>query len=335
MEDKFDLKISKRLRRPRKFEWSRNLLLKENEISKNDFILALFICEGSGVKESIDLMPGVFVFSIDELIKFLKPLNEEGFLNAIMLFPRVPAEKKSKMAEEALNPENLICRAIKEIRKNFSANDFGIIVDIALDPYTLDGHDGITDEKNYVLNDITVKILGLQALNFAHAGADVVAPSDMMDGRIEFIRNSLDQNDFHDVQIMSYAVKFASSCYNPFRGSIGSNQLVPIDKRSYQIDPANSFEAEREISEDVNECADSIIIKPSLFYMDIINSASKKFNISLIAYFVSGEYAMIYNGIKNGIFADEKKILYEVYISLKRAGAKGIVTYQIPKCLFD
>jgi porphobilinogen synthase len=333
MNNNFDLKIPKRLRRPRKFQWSRNLLLKENQISKNDFILALFICEGSGIKESIELMPEVFIFSIDELIKFLKPLNDDGFLNAIMLFPRVPCEKKSENAEEALDSENLICRAIKEIRKNFSINEFGIIVDIALDPYTLSGHDGITDENQYVLNDKTVEILGKQALNFALAGADVVAPSDMMDGRIGFIRKILDENNFSDVQIMSYAVKFASSCYSPFRSSIGSSQKKPLDKSSYQIDPANSSEAEREILQDIEEGADSIIIKPSLFYMDIMKNASEKFNIPLISYFVSGEYAMIYNGIKSGVFQSEEKILYETYIGLKRAGAKAIITYQIPKCL--
>lgn len=338
-EEKFDdmqkFFPSLRLRRPRKFLWSRNLLLKENQISKHDFILAIFVCEGEKIKEEIPLMPDVFIFSIDELIKFLKPLKEEKLLNAIMIFPKIHPDKKSKMAKEAFNPENLICRTIKELRKNFSQEDFGIVTDVALDPYTLDGHDGITDENSYVLNDQTLQILAKQALNFAKAGADIISPSDMMDGRIGFIRNYLDKNGFCDVQLMSYSVKFVSSCYDPFRSAIGSSQAKPIDKSTYFLDPGNGAEAEREIAQDILECCDSVIIKPCLFYMDILKTASQKFNIPVIAYFVSGEYAMIYNAIKNGIFADEKKILYEIYIGLKRSGAKAIVTYQIPKCLFE
>jgi len=322
----------RRLRRPRKFLWSRNLILEENILSKNDFILALFVCEGFNIQDEIENMPGVYIFSIDKLIEFLKPLNDKSLLNAIMLFPKIL--KKSKMAEEAYNPDNLICRTIKKIRENFSDEDFGIISDVALDPYTLDGHDGISDENSYVLNDITLEILAKQSINQALAGSNIISPSDMMDGRIGEIRNALDKNNFHDVQIMSYAVKFHSSFYSPFRKSIGSITKKPIDKSSYQLGISNSNEAMREIEDDIGEMADSIIIKPCLFYGDIFKMASQEFNIPIIAYLVSGEYAMIHNAIKNDIFSDEKRILYEAYISLKRYGAKAIITYKIPEILF-
>ena len=311
-----------RLRRTKKFKWSRNLV-KENSLSVNDFILAVFITEGENIETELEAMPEVFLYSIDRLIIKLKNLIYHG-LNAVMLFPKTPEEQKSENAEEAYNPENLICKTIKKIKAYYPF--LGVITDVALDPYTVDGHDGITDENRYVLNDDTVDILCKQALNFAKAGCDIVAPSDMMDGRIGKIRQYLDRNNFHDTQIMSYAIKFSSSFYEPFRSSIGSKQLKPIDKSTYQMDFSNSKEAMREIAQDIYEGADSIIIKPSMIYLDIIKEAQKEFNIPIIAYNVSGEYALLMNGVKNNLF-DKEKIFYETYIAMKRAGAQIIVTY--------
>ncbi len=311
-----------RLRRARKFKWSRNLI-KENSLSINDFILAVFITEGESVELELDMIQEILLYSVDKLIIKLKNLIDFG-LNAVMLFPHILKEKKSKNAEESCNPENLICKAIKEIKKHFP--DLGVITDVALDPYTVDGHDGIIDENGYVVNDGTIDILCKQALNFAKAGCDIIAPSDMMDGRVGKIRQYLDQNNFHDTQIMSYAIKFASSFYEPFRSSIGSRQVKSIDKSSYQIDFSNSKEAMREIAQDIYEGADCIIIKPSMIYLDIIKEAQQTFNIPIIAYNVSGEYALLMHGVQNNLF-DKKRIFYETYIAMKRAGAQMIIIY--------
>lgn len=311
-----------RLRRTRQFEWSRNLK-RENQLSINDFILALFICEGTNIKDQSSSMSEVFIYSIDMIIQDLKIFIQNG-LQAIMLFPRTPKEKKSEDGKEALNPENLMCKAIKEIKSKFP--NLGIICDVALDPYTIHGHDGIVDQKGYVLNDETVEILCKQSLNLAKAGCDIVAPSDMMDGRIGKIRKYLDSNGKQNTQIMSYAVKFASSFYGPFRDSVGSSQKIPICKKTYQMDYGNSDEAMVEIQQDIEEGADYIIIKPSLIYLDIIRSAKNNFQIPIVAYNVSGEYAMLMNGVKEGFF-NRTKIFEEVYLSMKRAGAKIIIVY--------
>jgi porphobilinogen synthase len=311
-----------RLRRTRQFDWSRNLR-RENQLSINDFILALFICEGTNIKNECPSMSEVFIYSTDMLIQELTIFIKNG-LQAIMLFPRTPQEKKSDDAKEALNPENLMCGAIREIKNKFPS--LGIICDVALDPYITNGHDGITDQSGYVLNNETVEILCKQSLNLAEAGCDVVAPSDMMDGRIGEIRKYLDANSKQNTQIMSYAVKFASSFYGPFRDSVGSTQKTPICKKTYQMDYGNSDEAMVEIQQDIEEGADYIIIKPSLIYLDIIRSAKNNFQIPIVAYNVSGEYAMLMNGVKEGLF-NRTKIFEEVYLSMKRAGAKIIIVY--------
>ncbi len=313
-----------RLRRMRKFSWSRNLA-RENTLTINDFIWAVFVCEGENIKEESPSMPKVYIYSIDKLIEELEKYIKNG-LNAIAIFPKVEVSKKSKFADEALNPENLICRAIQKIKNIYS--NLGIITDVALDPYTLDGHDGVTDDHSYVLNDQTTEILCQQALNFAKAGCDIVAPSDMMDGRIGQIRKYLDIYNFHDVQIMSYSVKFCSSFYSAFRSSIGSAQSKPIDKSSYQLDFLNSDEAMREIEQDIFEGADYIIIKPAMIYLDIIRRARDNFNIPILAYNVSCEYSMMMNSAKNNIFHQDK-LFYEVFASMKRAGANIIITYNM------
>ena len=317
-----------RLRRVNKFEWSRNLV-RENEVTMNDFILAYFICEGVNIKDPLENLDGVYIYSVDTVLQDISKHISNG-LNAIMLFPKVLKEKKSELAHEAYNSNNLICSAIIAIKEKFG-NTIGVITDVALDPYTLSGHDGILDQSGYVANDKTIEILTKQALNQARAGADIVAPSDMMDGRVSAIRKSLDEHEFCDVQIMSYSVKFASSFYAPFRASIGSssNGAQPLDKRSYQIDPACKNQMLKEVYQDIEEGADSIIIKPSLFYMDIINQASQNFNIPIVAYLVSGEYAMLMSYIKTSQVSEDK-IFFEAYIGLKRAGANMIITYKIP-----
>jgi porphobilinogen synthase len=313
-----------RLRRTRKFSWSRNLV-RENSLSINDFIWAVFVCEGENIREESPSMPEVFIYSIDKLIKELEKYVSNG-LNAVMVFPKVEQSRKSKYGEEALNSNNLICKTIISIKEKFP--NLGIITDVALDTYTLNGHDGITDENSYVLNDQTVEILCNQALNFAKAGCDVVAPSDMMDGRIVQIRKYLDVHEFKDVQIMAYSVKFCSSFYGAFRSSIGSAQKKPIDKSAYQLDFFNSDEAMREIEQDAFEGADYIIIKPAIFYLDVIRRVKDNFNIPIVAYNVSSEYSMLMNSVKNGIF-DRNAIFDEAFAAIKRAGSGIIVTYNM------
>lgn len=313
-----------RLRRTRKFSWSRNLV-RENNLTVDNFIWAVFVCEGKNIREESKSMSGVYVYSIDKLIEELKVFVERG-LNALMIFPRVDKEKKSKLAEEALNPDNLICRTIREIKKKYL--HLGVITDIALDPYTLDGHDGMVDGDGYVLNDETVEILCNQALNFVKAGCDMVAPSDSMDGRIGKIRQYLDIYGFKDVQIMAYSVKFCSSFYAPFRSSIGSAQSKPTDKSTYQLDFRNSDEAMREIEEDIEEGADYIIIKPAMLYLDIIRRTKDNFNIPIVAYNVSGEYSMAMSAINSGAF-DKEKLFNEMFFAMRRAGAQIIITYDM------
>ena len=312
-----------RLRRIRSAKWSRDLF-SETSISVNDLIQPYFVTEGAGKRSEISTMPGIYMLSTDNLIEEVKQAQDLG-INAIMLFPQIDANKKSSDAKEAFNQDNLISRAIRELKK--AGIGIGIMSDVALDPYTLDGHDGITDENGIVLNDQTIEVLCKQSLTLAQAGCDVIAPSDMMDGRIGKIRESLEQNGFHNTQIISYAAKYASNFYGPFREAVGSkNQLGKADKQTYQMDIRNSREALFEVGLDISEGADAVIIKPGMPYLDIIKSISIEYNIPIIAYQVSGEYAMLKIAGANGIF-DAQDAMMESLIAFKRAGASSIITY--------
>ncbi len=314
-----------RMRRNRLSEFSRKIV-SENNISVNDLIYPIFITYGSKVKEEISSMPGIYRFSLDQLhkeIEYISSLN----IPAIALFPKIENELKTPDGKEALNSNNLICEAIK-ISKKVNP-DLGVITDVALDPYTDHGHDGIIN-NNQIDNDLTLDILCKQAIVQAQAGCDILAPSDMMDGRVGAIRDSLDEHGLINVQIMSYAAKYASSFYGPFRDAVGSAvNLSKKSKKSYQMDPANSAEALREIRLDINEGADMIIIKPGMPYLDIISKAKNELNFPVIAYQVSGEYSMIRAAIQNGWF-DEEKIIFETMMCFKRAGCDGIITYFAP-----
>ena len=314
-----------RMRRNRLSEFSRKIV-SENNISVNDLIYPIFITYGSKVKEEISSMPGIYRFSLDQLhkeIEYISSLN----IPAIALFPKIENELKTPDGKEALNSNNLICEAIK-ISKKVNP-DLGVITDVALDPYTDHGHDGII-HNNQIDNDLTLDILCKQAIVQAKAGCDIIAPSDMMDGRVGAIRDTLDEHGLINVQIMSYAAKYASSFYGPFRDAVGSaGNLSKKSKKSYQMDPANSAEALREIRLDINEGADMIIIKPGMPYLDIISKAKNEFNFPVIAYQVSGEYSMIRAAIQNGWF-DEEKIIFETMMCFKRAGCDAIITYFAP-----
>ena len=314
-----------RMRRNRLSEFSRKIV-SENNFSVNDLIYPIFITYGSKVKEEISSMPGIYRFSLDQLhkeIEYISSLN----IPAIALFPKIENELKTPDGKEALNSNNLICEAIK-ISKKVNP-DLGVITDVALDPYTDHGHDGII-HNNQIDNDLTLDILCKQAIVQAQAGCDIIAPSDMMDGRVGAIRDTLDEHGFINVQIMSYAAKYASSFYGPFRDAVGSaGNLSKKSKKSYQMDPANSAEALREIRLDINEGADMIIIKPGMPYLDIISKAKNEFNFPVIAYQVSGEYSMIRAAIQNGWF-DEEKIIFETMMCFKRAGCDAIITYFAP-----
>ena len=314
-----------RMRRNRLSEFSRKIV-SENNFSVNDLIYPIFITYGSKVKEEISSMPGIYRFSLDQLhkeIEYISSLN----IPAIALFPKIENELKTPDGKEALNSNNLICEAIK-ISKKVNP-DLGVITDVALDPYTDHGHDGII-HNNQIDNDLTLDILCKQAIVQAQAGCDILAPSDMMDGRVGAIRDTLDEHGLINVQIMSYAAKYASSFYGPFRDAVGSAvNLSKKSKKSYQMDPANSAEALREIRLDINEGADMIIIKPGMPYLDIISKAKNEFNFPVIAYQVSGEYSMIRAAIQNGWF-DEEKIIFETMMCFKRAGCDGIITYFAP-----
>ena len=309
-----------RLRRLRKSEWMRNLV-SENNISHNDLILPIFIREGKNKIETIKSMPNVKRYSLDKLPAILKQVKKYK-IPMVAIFPYTPNNKKDILGSEALNPNNLICRAIKLIKKKFP--DIGIMCDVALDPYTSHGHDGIIT-KDKINNDETVKILVKQALLQAKMGCDVIAPSDMMDGRVGVIRKALDKNKFQDVSIVSYAVKYASSFYGPFRDAVGSKKKLKKNKKTYQMDYRNNSESFREVGLDIKEGADMIIVKPGMFYLDIIRNIKKNFNIPVLAYQVSGEYSLIKNAIKKKILKEESII--ESVISFKRAGASAIITY--------
>ena len=312
---------SLRLRRSRKYGWSRKLV-QENSLSSNDFVYPIFLVEGKNKKQPIKTMPGVYKYSIDKLgviidnvIKYKIPM--------VALFPSTPKNKKDKFGKESLNENNLVCKAIRYIKKRFK-NNVGIMCDVALDPYTTHGHDGLL-KNNYVINDETVDILIKQSLLQAQMGCDVIAPSDMMDGRIGKIRKSLDKNGFKMTQILSYAVKYASSFYGPFRDAVGSKENLKSDKKNYQMDFRNSNEALREISLDIKEGADMVMVKPGMPYLDIIKLVKDNFKIPVIAYQVSGEYSLLTNSIKKGLI--DKNSILESLIAFKRAGANAIVSY--------
>ncbi len=311
---------STRLRRNRKKEWSRRLV-QESTLSPNDLIWPIFICEGTNVKERINTMPGVYRHSIDKLEKLVESAMDKN-IPMIALFPNIPNSKKNSKGSEALNKNNLVCKALRLIKKNYK--NIGIMCDVALDPYTSHGHDGIL-KNNYVDNDETIKILIKQSLLQAEMGCDVIAPSDMMDGRIGEIRKALDKNNYELVQILSYAVKYASNFYGPFRDAVGSKKTLKGDKKNYQMDFRNSKEALREVALDIKEGADFVMVKPGMPYLDIIKLIRDNFKIPVFAYQVSGEYSLIKNGIKNQILNEEAII--ESLISFKRAGASAVVTY--------
>ena len=311
---------STRLRRNRKKEWSRRLV-QENTLSPNDLIWPIFICEGKNVKEKINAMPGVYRYSLDKLEKLIESaLNKK--IPMIALFPKTPNSKKDSRGSEALNKNNIVCKALRLIKKKYK--NIGIMCDVALDPYTDHGHDGII-KNNYVDNDETLKILVKQSLLLAKMGCDVIAPSDMMDGRIGEIRKALDKNGHKLVQILSYAVKYASNFYGPFREAVGSGKLLKSDKKNYQMDFNNSKEALREVALDIKEGADFVMVKPGMPYLDIIKLIKDNFKIPVFAYQVSGEYSLIMNGINNKILNEDS--IYESLISFKRSGASAIVTY--------
>jgi len=309
-----------RLRRNRKKTWSRRLV-QENTFSPNDLIWPIFICEGKNKKESIKTMPGVYRYSIDKLDKLVENALAKK-IPMIALFPNTPGSKKNAKGSEALNKNNIICKALRLIKKNYK--DIGVMCDVALDPYTSHGHDGVL-KNNYVDNDETIKILIKQSLLQAEMGCDVIAPSDMMDGRIGEIRKALDKNGYELVQILSYAVKYASNFYGPFRDAVGSKKSLRGDKKNYQMDFKNSQEAIREVALDIKEGADFVMVKPGMPYLDIIKLIKDNFKIPVFAYQVSGEYSLIKSGINNKIISEDSII--ESLMSFKRAGASAVITY--------
>ena len=315
--------LTHRLRRMRKHEFNRSLI-RENSLSASDLIYPLFIVEGENKRVEIDSMPGIERLSIDQLLVEAKEIVNLK-IQAIALFPVISSEKKSLEAEESYNSDGLIQRAVRELKRNFPK--LAVITDVALDPYTIHGMDGITDSKEYVLNDETVEILIKQAISHAQAGADIVAPSDMMDGRIGAIRNALEEAGFIHTNILAYSAKYASAFYGPFRDAVGSaSNLGKADKKTFQMDPSNSNEAIREVELDIAEGADMVMIKPGLPYLDIVSNVKQTFGIPTFAYHVSGEYAMLKAASQNK-WIDEKQTVLETLLCFKRAGADAILTY--------
>ncbi|MGQ2943741.1 MAG: porphobilinogen synthase [Blastomonas fulva] len=312
-----------RLRRTRSTRWSRDMV-RETSLSPANLIWPLFVTEGEGVEEPIASLPGVSRWSVDGIVERAKEAAEAG-IACIALFPNTQPERRSQDGAEALNPDNLMCRAIRAIKAELG-DRIGVLTDVALDPYTAHGQDGLVDEEGYVLNDATVKVLVGQALNQAAAGADIIAPSDMMDGRIGEIRAALEAHGHHNVQIMSYAAKYASAFYGPFRDAVGSSGLLKGDKKSYQMDPANGDEALREVAMDIAEGADSVMVKPGLPYLDIAARVKQTFGLPTYAYMVSGEYAMIEAMAAAGA-GDRDAVVLESLLAFRRAGCSGILTY--------
>lgn len=311
-----------RMRRLRKTGWMREMVA-ENHLTPSDLILPLFVIEGTGKSEPIASMPGVTRQSIDNACETAKQAQDSG-IPAIALFPAIDTAFKNETGSESANPDNLICRTIQAIKQ--AAPNIGVITDVALDPYTNHGHDGVIDETGYVLNDETVDILCNQALVQAQAGADIIAPSDMMDGRVAAIRNALDASSLENVAILSYAAKYASAFYGPFRDAVKSNAALKGDKKTYQMNPANRDEALRETQLDIDEGADMVMVKPGLPYLDIVRDIKDTFQIPTFAYHVSGEFAMLKAAADNG-WLDYDTCLMETLLSFKRAGCDGILTY--------
>ena len=317
---------STRLRRNRQSSWIRNLV-EEHSLTSNDLIWPVFICEGKNKKEEIKSMPNVYRYSIDNLNE-VKDIAESQNINLIALFPYTPEELKSNDGKEALNPENLVCKSIDQLSR--SSKSFGLMCDVALDPYTDHGHDGLINDSGKILNDETNKLLVKQALLYAECGADVIAPSDMMDGRIGMIRNQLEKNNFQDTLILSYAAKYASAMYSPFRDAVGSSSSLKSDKKTYQMNINNSDEAIREASMDISEGADILMVKPGISYLDIIYRIKHELNFPTFAYQVSGEYSLIKLAAEKSL-VDEKTVVLEQLASFKRAGADAIITYFAPE----
>jgi len=315
------LNLTTRLRRNRKADWARRLV-RETSLSVDDLIWPIFLRDGEGIREPVASMPGVERLSVDEAVRASAEAAEIG-IPAVALFPFTDPGLRNEAASEALNPENLVCRACRAVKGEVP--QLGLITDVALDPYTSHGHDGILRGER-IVNDETVFVLVAQALNQARAGADVIALSDMMDGRVGAIRAGLDTENFEDVQILSYAAKYASAFYGPFRDAVGSSVMLKGDKRTYQMDPANSDEALREVAQDIEEGADIVMVKPGLPYLDILFRVKERFGMPTFAYQVSGEYAMIMAAANNG-WIDGDKAMLESLIALKRAGADAILTY--------
>jgi porphobilinogen synthase len=310
------------MRRGRVAPWMRSMLA-EHRLHPSDFIWPLFVCEGSGQEEPIGSLPGVSRWSVDRLGAKAKEAAGLG-IPCIALFPNTPNELRTERAEEALNSDNLICRAIRAIKD--AAPEIGVLTDVALDPYTAHGHDGLVDEAGNVINDDTVAILADQALVQAEAGADIVAPSDMMDGRVLAIRAALEDAGHQNVAIMAYAAKYASAFYGPFREAVGSQGRLKGDKRGYQMDPANIEEALREVELDLSEGADFVMVKPGLPYLDVVARVKDAFGVPTFAYQVSGEYAMIEAAAAAGA-GDRDALILETLTGFKRAGATGVLTY--------
>jgi porphobilinogen synthase len=314
-----------RLRRTRIAAWSRALVA-ETVLTPSDLIWPLFIAEGEGVEEPIASLQGVSRWSVDRLVEKAREARDLG-IPCVALFPNTPRELRTEDAREALNPDNLICRGIRAIKAEVP--EIGILTDVALDPYTAHGHDGLVDAQGYVLNDATCEVLVGQALVQAEAGADIVAPSDMMDGRVGAIRSALEQAGHFNVQIMAYAAKYASAFYGPFRDAVGSRGLLKGDKKSYQMDFANAEEALREVAMDLAEGADTVMVKPGLPYLDIIRRVKERFEVPVFAYQVSGEYAMIEAAAAAGA-GERNALVLETLTAFKRAGCSGVLTYHAP-----
>jgi porphobilinogen synthase len=319
------LKITQRPRRNRKADWSRRLV-REHTLTVDDLIWPMFVIDGAGRRESIASMPGVERLSVDEIVRDAERAARLG-IPAVAFFPFTEVSLRDPTGSEALNANNLVCQAVRAVKR--AVPEIGIMTDVALDPYTSHGHDGLMRD-GAILNDETVAVLVEQSLIQAEAGTDIIAPSDMMDGRVGAIRAGLDKAGFLDVQIMAYAAKYASAFYGPFRDAIGTKAALIGDKRTYQMDPGNSAEALREVRLDLDEGADSVMVKPGLPYLDIIRRIRDEFQVPTFAYQVSGEYAMIEAAARNG-WLDGDRAMVEALLAFKRAGADGILTYHAPR----
>ena len=315
--------LTHRPRRLRKQKFNRSLV-RENALSASDLIYPLFVIEGENKREAIESMPGIERVSVDQLLVEAKEIIDLK-IQAIALFPVISSDKKTEEAGESYNPDGLVQRAVRSLKRNFP--ELAVITDVALDPFTSHGQDGLIDSDGYVLNDETVDVLIKQSLSHAEAGADIIAPSDMMDGRIGAIRNALEESGYIHTNILSYSAKYASSFYGPFREAVGSSDnLGKSDKKTYQMDPGNSNEAIREVELDISEGADMVMIKPGLPYLDIVSNVKQTFGVPTFAYHVSGEYAMLKAASQNN-WIEEKSTVLETLLCFKRAGADAILTY--------